>query len=53
MQKKVQENNGRRLKPFKLNKETIHLLESSDLSHVIGGLSRSLCGFTNECCNYN
>ncbi|HTG36974.1 MAG TPA: hypothetical protein VLB76_29000 [Thermoanaerobaculia bacterium] len=55
MEKKAQKNkraNVRKPKLLTLNKETIYLLESSDLAHVAGGsgLSRSLCGGTDTCC---
>jgi hypothetical protein len=52
MEKKVQKNSARNPKPLKLNKVTIHLLDSSDLAHVAGGESRSLCAGTAECCNF-
>jgi hypothetical protein len=53
MEKKTQKStraNVRKPKLLTLNKETICLLESSDLAHVAGGLSRSLCGGTDTCC---
>lgn len=53
MEKKAQKNSVRNAKSLKLNKETIHLLEPSDLGYVAGGLSRSLCGFTDGCCNHH
>ena len=53
MEKKVQKNNNvRNPKKLRLSKETLHLLELSDLVHVAGGESRSLCVGTAECCNY-
>jgi hypothetical protein len=42
MEKKVQKNNFRNLKRLQLTKETLHLLESSDLVHVAGGRPSSI-----------
>ncbi len=53
MEKKAQKGNIRNSKALKLSKETIHQLESSELAYVAGGLSRSLCAFTDGCCNYH
>lgn len=38
-------------KSLKLNKETLALLNSSDLPNVVGGASMGpSCGFTSYCC---
>jgi len=52
MKKKTQKSKTRKPKLLKLNKETVYLLESSDLAHVVGGtsLSRSSCATIENCC---
>ena len=50
MEKKAQKNAVRGSKALKLSKETIHVLLSSDLAHIAGGLSRSFCLGTDTCC---
>jgi len=50
VEKKAQKNAVRGSKALKLSKETIHVLLSSDLAHIAGGLSRSFCLGTDTCC---
>jgi hypothetical protein len=55
MEKKSQKSNIWKPKSLKLNKETIYLLESSDLTHVVAGgfETRSMCTSSIECCDWH
>jgi len=53
MKKDLQKNQGQKRLTLKLNKETLRLLESTELRHAEGAGTNSYCWGTWTCCQEN